>query len=139
MNRSLKNAKLTEQEVIGMRQRVLIDQVSTVKIEAQRYGLARETIRRALRGETFVNAGGHLEEAGLAPVNHPMSPGMEEIHASIRKLAELQKPKERKVVDPRAAELLKARGLGDFLAPPEEPPTGPIEFDGEGKGEEHGN
>lgn len=114
MNRPLRTSKLTEAEVLGIRDRVNSG-LSDVKTEAERYGMARETIRKLMRGETYVSVGGVAEELPAAR-NHPAAPTEDEATASLNRILEMQKAKP----IPSATEaLVQARGLGDLIKPPE--------------------
>lgn len=109
----IRTAKLTEADVLGMRKRVLVDQVSTVKMEADRFGIARETVRRALRGETFRAVGNLAMEV---PETHEVGPGEDEAEASLNRVLEAQKGR---VLTAREQQLLAERGLAGLVLPEE--------------------
>lgn len=89
---SIKNARLIATEIPGLRHRVKT-KLTTVMQEADRFGVGVETIRRAVRGETF-----RFVKEGLEPVEEvtygrratdPAIPP-EEINKSLERLRELQ-------------------------------------------------
>jgi hypothetical protein len=67
--RSIKNAALADSDIPGLRRRILTKQ-TTVAQEADRFDVGIETIRRAVRGETFRHIRDYLDEPtgpGLRP------------------------------------------------------------------------
>jgi hypothetical protein len=64
-SKSIMNATLLESEIPGLRDRVK-RKLTTPYQEADRYGVGVETIRRAVRGETFRNVREGLPE-GVEP------------------------------------------------------------------------
>jgi hypothetical protein len=58
------NAKLRDEDVLAMRERLRLGK-STVDEEADYFGVARETIRKANRGETFRHISGGTTAKGL--------------------------------------------------------------------------
>ena len=78
--------RLIDGEIPGLRKRVKM-KLTTVKEESRRYGVGVESIRRAVRGDTF----GHILD-GLEYMT-PAMPGVqmageEEVAASLKRLAE---------------------------------------------------
>jgi len=127
------NAKLTRADVDGIRARVLVEKSTTVKIEAERFMVGRETIRRALRGETFWRDG--VEDIGREI-------SKEEIVESQKKVMEmLARPEEKKTpsFDPlkvwleEGREALVEKIQNDPLRayavepPPDDMPVNPLE------------
>lgn len=83
---SLRTARLTDAEVLRMR-RWHAEGRLVVKAEALRYGVGVETIRRALRGDTF----SHLPLSGsveVAPMPAGVEPPREAMLAEARKALE---------------------------------------------------
>lgn len=60
------SASLTDADIPGLRQRIG-DKVTTVAEEADRYGVAPETIRRAVRGDSFRHVREGLPTSGKRP------------------------------------------------------------------------
>lgn len=113
MQRPLRTGKLLDSEIPDLRRRVR-SKATTVAQEADRYDVGIETIRRAVRGETFR----HIRE-GLDDVFEPPAverrtdrlPTPEEIAESQRKFLESHRAAEnqREAVD----EFLRKRSEGD--------------------------
>jgi hypothetical protein len=89
---SLRNSKITQDEALGIRTRVAAAgdaRAAQIRIEADRYLVGIETIRRVVRGETFRFAGESVvSEALVQPQAN--EPSQEEIEASLARLRKLQ-------------------------------------------------
>jgi hypothetical protein len=119
MKKALGNAKMTDSDVRGMKARIATGQ-STVKQEAMRFHVARETIRRAYRGETFEHLVKEemVPEAKIQEFNEELK---DEVAASLNKFIEMQR-KEKKEMDPVAAKRMREFGIlpPELVAPPPE-------------------
>jgi hypothetical protein len=92
--KSIRNASLTDADIPGIRKRVQTKQ-TTVAEEADRFDVGIETIRRAVRGETFRHIKDFLPEPGVpghrAPVatKHPIpAPDAADAAASLKRFQE---------------------------------------------------
>lgn len=99
MKRSIKNARLVDGDIPGLRKRIITGQ-TTVNEEADRYGVGVETIRRAVRGETFRHIrdflddphipGHHAEHATRDPLPEVPADLAEEARRSLKKVQDAQ-------------------------------------------------
>lgn len=132
MKAALGNAKMTYEDVRGMKERIFTGQ-SSVQQEAMRFQVARETIRRALRGETFVRL--VVEDELPDKRTHQFDEVLKDAAAaSLNRVIE-EGLKKRKI-DPVAEKRMREMGMlpPELVAPPldeeEEdgrPPTNPLE------------
>lgn len=101
-----KNSILTDEDIPGIRHRIKTSQ-STVPEEADRFGVGIETIRRAVRGETFRHVKDYLPGEPVLPADraphatrHPVpipEDLAEEANESLRRVREsLGTPEEQK-------------------------------------------
>ena len=70
-----KNARLSLEEALAMRRRgekTSLSSADFVRQEADRYGLSCESIRRALRGETYRHFKGSMASEGVGTVKEPL-------------------------------------------------------------------
>jgi hypothetical protein len=93
-SKSIRNASLTDGDIPGIRKRIQTKQ-TTVAEEADRFDVGIETIRRAVRGETFRHIKDFLPEPGVpghrAPVatKHPVpAPDAADAAASLKRFQE---------------------------------------------------
>lgn len=98
----IQNSRLAPAEIPGLRHRVKSG-VTTARQEADRYGVGVETIRKAVRGDTFRNIREFLPAEPTVPPAYGRrasddltsgEPTEEEIAASLQRLKGLQTPDE---------------------------------------------
>jgi len=127
--KALRTAKMTDNDVRGMKHRLLTGQTS-VQQEAMRFRVARETIRRAYRGETFQ----HLVDEEMVPdarLQEFDEALKDEAAASLNRMIEMGRKEREKKMDPVAEKRMREMGLlpPELVAPPleDDDSTNPLE------------